>query len=345
MINQALIPTIRRHLLDWYDQTERHMPWRARGNTRPNPYYVWLSEIMLQQTTVATVTPYFEKFIRRWPTLADFAGASLEELRTAWQGLGYYSRARNMHRCAEVLQMNYGGNFPQTAEALLELPGVGPYTAAALASIAFDQAVVPVDGNVLRVMARLGKIKEPLPDAKGTLGQLAEQFAHSDRPGDFAQALMDLGATVCTPRKPKCGICPVQNECLAFKSGHPERLPLKAPKKLRPKQYTTAYIHINAQQHIALRRRPEKGLLAGLLEVPCSPWQSEPLDAVLVPAAMVRHVFTHIDLTIRVIRMSEEEKVPLECFWVPLKELDQYPLPTLTHKIIAAGLSLIARSL
>lgn len=340
MYNQAEIDAIRQSLLKWYDSFSRHLPWRVLEHETPDPYHIWLSEVMLQQTTVAIVIPYFEKFRKLWPTLNDFAEATLEELRVAWQGLGYYSRVRNMHRCAEKVIREYKGNFPGSVPELILLPGIGPYTAAAVAAIAFDKPVVPVDGNVMRVMARLFAEGKTLPASKILLSEYAGYFASSRRPGDFAQALMDLGATVCTPRNPHCTACPLQSYCLAYRQGSPESFPGKEIKRPRPVKYAEAYFFINEHQEIALRRRPEKGILAGLIEVPSSEWKVENPPANW-DSICVRHIFTHVDLRTDVLLMNLDiHSLPAECFWVKLDALDQYPLPTLTHKIIKAGLVL-----
>ncbi len=340
MTSQSKINHIRQALLKWYDIHSRHLPWRSRRRETPNPYHIWLSEIMLQQTTVATVIPYFEKFKRQWPGFEDFSEISLEDLRVAWQGLGYYSRARNMHRCAQIVVQDHKGVFPSNSTELLLLPGIGPYTAAAIAAIAFDEAIVPVDGNILRVVARLFAIEKPLPASKPDLSELAAYFASPERPGDFAQALMDLGATVCTPRKPSCLICPLQSDCLAYKNGQPERLPLKESKLPRPKKYAEVYFYMNENQEIALRRRPEQGLLGGFIEIPSSVWEIGELDHSQYKA-VVRHIFTHIDLSMGIIMMDARVHIPpSECFWVQIDDLAKYPLPTLTHKIIKAALGL-----
>lgn len=333
MLTQSSIHIIRDLLLQWYDQQCYALPWRSYAPDKPNPYTVWLSEIMLQQTTVTTVIPYYTKFKSLWPTLVDFSQASLEELRHAWQGLGYYSRVRNMHACAKRLVDDYQGHFPNSVDELLKLPGIGHYTAAAVAAIVYDEQIVPADGNVYRVMARLFAVIKPLPKAQTELQNYAAQFTSDNRPGDFAQALMDFGRTVCKPRAPLCEICPIQKYCQGYETGNPAQFPHRTVKTPRPKYYANAHIFINDRQEIALRYRPESGLLAGLIEVPTSEWlRNQPFiggsDTIII-----RHIFTHIDLSLRII-INPTMTVPEECFWEPIKSLSHLALPRLTSKII-----------
>jgi A/G-specific adenine glycosylase len=299
-------------LLDWYDAHARTLPWRAppTADRKTDPYFVWLSEVMLQQTTVPHATPYFLDFTRRWPTVADLAAARDEDVMAAWAGLGYYARARNLLTCARVVASLHGGVFPDTEAALRALPGVGAYTAAAVAAIAFGRATNVVDGNVERVMARVFRVETPLPAAKVELATLAATLVESRRPGDWAQALMDLGATVCRPRAPLCDRCPIQFACAAFVDGTPESYPRKAPKSDRPRRYGVAFVLRKGDQ-IALIRRPPKGLLGGMLALPTSDWGVSPMpDAQATAAAPVKaawrdvgaieHVFTHFSLSLRV---------------------------------------------
>lgn len=333
-------------LLAWYDRHGRDLPWRSKTGPAA-AYHVWLSEIMLQQTTVAAVGPYFEKFLAKWPRLADLAEASLDDVLTAWAGLGYYSRARNLHKCAGVVIAEYGGRFPETEAELLKLPGIGPYTAAAIAAIAFDRPANVVDGNVERVMARLGAFTEPLPEIKPKLKAFASDFVPTDRPGDYAQALMDLGATICTPRKPSCLLCPLEAFCEARKQGVAEQLPTKAKKVPRPVRRGAAFWLQRKDGAVLLRRRPPKGLLGGMMEVPSSEWIKDGAtdgEEVLSHAplklswqrqdGLVEHTFTHFHLQLSVYTAKTSRKVKAEGEWVALADLDDQALPTVMKKII-----------
>jgi A/G-specific adenine glycosylase len=306
---------LRSALLAWYDAQARDLAWRVspadrRAGVRSDPYRVWLSEVMLQQTTVPHATPYFLSFTQRWPTVSDLAAVEDGDLMAAWAGLGYYARARNLLACARAVAHDHGGVFPDTEEALRALPGVGAYTAAAVAAIAFDRAANVVDGNVERVMSRLFAVETPLPDAKPELKALAGDLVNDDRPGDWAQALMDLGATVCKPKGPLCDRCPISAWCAAYRGGAPETYPRKTKKADRPRRYGVAYV-LTRGEELALVRRPPKGLLGGMLGLPTSEWRAEPYDdaeavaAAPVAAAWrdlgaVEHVFTHFSLTLRV---------------------------------------------
>ncbi|WP_292260452.1 A/G-specific adenine glycosylase [Brevundimonas sp.] len=303
------IPALRAALLDWYDAQARALPWRAPPGSgrRTDPYRVWLSEVMLQQTTVPHAAPYFHAFTGRWPTVADLAGADDADVMAAWAGLGYYARARNMLKAARAVAADHGGVFPDTEVGLLALPGVGAYTAAAVAAIAFDRPANVVDGNVGRVMARLFAVETPLPKARPELRRLAGSLVADDRPGDWAQALMDLGATLCRPRSPLCGQCPVSAFCQARRTGDPARYPLKTPKADRPRRQGVAWVVIDTQGRVGLVRRPERGLLGGMLGLPTSDWSAAPaetrppLAADWRAAGSVEHVFTHFALTLDVL--------------------------------------------
>jgi len=306
---------LRSALLAWYDRQARTLAWRVgpadrQDGVRSDPYRVWLSEVMLQQTTVPHATPYFLSFTARWPTVSDLAAAPDGELMGAWAGLGYYARARNLLACARAVASDHGGVFPDTEEGLRALPGVGAYTAAAVAAIAFDRPANVVDGNVERVMARLNAVETPLPEAKPQLKALAGDLVTAERPGDWAQALMDLGATVCRPRSPLCDICPVSAWCEGLRSGAPETYPRKSRKADRPRRFGVAWL-LTRGDEVALVRRPPKGLLGGMLGLPTSDWRSTPwsdeeaLAVAPVAAAwrdrgVVEHVFTHFSLTLRV---------------------------------------------
>jgi len=303
---------LRKSLLNWYDRNGRELPWRVRGG-RAEPYRVWLSEVMLQQTTVAAVGPYFAKFLKRWPDVGALAAAPRDEVLEAWAGLGYYSRARNLHAAAQVLARN---GFPRDEAGWRKLPGVGAYTAAAIAAIAFDEATNVVDGNVERVIARLRAVETPLPDAKGELRALAGELVAGDRPGDWAQALMDLGATVCTPKAPKCLLCPWREACAAFATGAPESYPRRAAKMARPERFGVAF-RAERNGAIWLVRRPDKGLLGGMAGLPTTEWRGQawsraealkraPAKGKWKHVGAVRHVFTHFALTLDVYAASGE---------------------------------------
>ncbi|MSP82727.1 MAG: A/G-specific adenine glycosylase [Alphaproteobacteria bacterium] len=299
-------------LLAWYDGARRVLPWRAAPGESPDPYRVWLSEIMLQQTTVAAVIPFFERFIRRWPRLDDLANANLDDVLAAWAGLGYYARARRLHACAGAIIGEHGGRFPRDVAGLRTLPGIGAYTAAAIAAIAFEVPVVPLDGNIERVLARIHAVTAPLPRAKPELRRRAAALVPSHRAGDVAQALMDLGAMVCTPRAPDCPCCPWQRNCRANALGIVGRLPTPAPKSIRPHRHGVAFWLERADGAVLLQRRPLEGLLGGMLEVPSTPWREDRWTGTEArrhgPAAVtwhplpgtVEHMFTHFRLTLSV---------------------------------------------
>jgi A/G-specific adenine glycosylase len=302
------VVALRRALLAWYDREARALPWRASpGSSPPDPYPVLVSEVMLQQTTVAAVIPYFERFLKRFPTLESLAAASQQEVLQHWAGLGYYSRGRHLHAAAQAIVAD---GWPQDERALRALPGVGVYTAAALAAIAFNQPATAVDGNVERVVARLCAVTDPLPGAKPALGALARRLAAFERPGDFAQALMDLGAVVCTPRAPKCGLCPWAGSCEGLRLGVAEALPRKAMKPERARRFGAAFALFRGDQ-VYVVRRPQKGLLAGMRGLPTTEWRlvpwiaaealaAAPVAVAYADAGEVRHVFTHFPLALRV---------------------------------------------
>ena len=341
-------PKMAETLLAWYDRHRRSLPWRAKAGQVADPYHVWLSEIMLQQTTVPAVKPYYETFLRRWPTVRELAEAPLNDILAAWAGLGYYARARNLHKCAGMVTERHGGRFPDDVEALRELPGIGRYTAAA---IAFDRPATIVDGNVERVISRLHRIATPLPKAKEEIWALAEKLTPSERPGDYAQAIMDLGATLCTPQKPACSLCPWQAACAAFKAGDQESYPRKAPKAERPQRYGAAFWIINDKGEVALRRRPPSGLLGGMLEVPGTEWGDKALgDAAALRKApfpaewrwcdgMVRHVFTHFALQLRVACTAVRGRPLKDAEWVPIDRLGTVALPSVMQKVAKLALA------
>lgn len=337
----AAVSALRDTLLDWYDDHRRDLPWRARaGAPQPDPYRVWLSEVMLQQTTTPHAAPYFAAFTGRWPAVRDLAAAPDAEVMAAWAGLGYYARARNLLACARAVANDHGGVFPDTEAALRALPGVGAYTAAAVAAIAFDRAANVVDGNVERVMSRLFAVETPLPLAKPELARLAGTLVTEDRPGDWAQALMDLGATVCRPGRPLCEACPLTGFCAAYAGGAPETYPRKTPKAERPRRQGVAWVIRDGQGRVALVQRPPKGLLGGMLGLPTSDWTvggseaDPPFRADWQAAGAVEHVFTHFALTLTVLT------APGEGDYVWLEEAEALKsLPTVFRKALERGLA------
>lgn len=318
-------------LLTWYDRAARVLPWRiAPGNDdRPDPYRVWLAEVMLQQTTVAAVAGYFARFTERWPTVADLAAAEDADVMAAWAGLGYYARARNLLACARAVVAHHGGRFPDTEAALRALPGIGDYTAASVAAIAFGRPAIVVDANVERVVARHRLIETPLPSAKRAVRAALASLVPAGRPGDFAQALMDLGATVCTPRNPACAACPLMADCRACGRSDIERLPVKAPKKAKPHRHGLAH-WIEREGRIWLVRRPDKGMLGGMRALPGGDWtDARPTESSI---AEVDHGFTHFDLTLRLV-LRESPDAAAEGEWWPISALDAAGLPTLYRKL------------
>ena len=335
-------------LLAWYDRHARVLPWRARNGERPDPYAVWLSEIMLQQTTVATVKSYYEAFLGKWPRVEDLAAAPVEEVMKAWAGLGYYSRARNLHACAIAVARDHGGRFPDTEEGLRALPGIGPYTAAAIAAIAFGRRAVVVDGNIERVVTRLRTIRTPMPAAKPEIRAATDAITPARRAGDFAQALMDLGATICSPKRPACALCPWNDVCVANAQGRQEEFPHKAAKKEGKLRRGAAFVAVRDDGFILLRTRPDKGLLAQMTEVPGTAW-SHDFDLADAGAAaplkagwrrlpgVVEHTFTHfpLELTVFVARVPKSRKAPKEMRWSAVKHVHDEALPTVMRKVLA----------
>ncbi|MGV6839855.1 MAG: A/G-specific adenine glycosylase [Planktomarina sp.] len=332
-------------LLEWYDENARTMPWRIGPKARqagqmPDPYHVWLSEIMLQQTTVAAVKAYFEKFIQTWPTVADLAAANDADVMAAWAGLGYYARARNLLKCARVIAHERQGKFPQDRADLQALPGVGPYTSAAVGSIAFDRPYTVVDGNVERVVARLFAVETPLPPAKAELTALAEQLTPNRRPGDYAQAVMDLGATICTPKSPACGICPLMDMCAARRGGIASELPRKLPKQTKPIRYGIAYVITREDGAVFLERRPQKGLLGGMLGFPGTDWTEGAVpegQVENVSPVEVRHTFTHFHLRLKVV--VGDDPGDMDGQFIPRPNFRPSDLPTIMRKVWDAAQS------
>lgn len=325
-------------LLVWYDAHARDLPWRL---TTPDPYKTWLSEIMLQQTTVAAVKEYYLNFIKLWPTVHDLAAAETEDVMKAWAGLGYYARARNLHACAKIVSAQLNGVFPNTVAKLQELPGVGAYTSAAVAAIAFDVPAAAIDGNVERVISRYFAIEQPLPASKPIIRTETEKLVPHKRSGDFAQALMDLGATICTPKSPSCGQCPLTQECSARIRGMAEALPLKAKKQKIPTRFGHIYWMENAKGQVLIRTRANKGLLGGMTEFPSSDWLrgraqefEPPFDCEWWQAKKtVEHTFTHFHLELIVWRAKINSEV-LGCRFVDVNSLHGEALPTLMRKVV-----------
>ncbi|MCA6103078.1 A/G-specific adenine glycosylase [Bradyrhizobium australafricanum] len=342
-------------LLAWYDRHRRTLPWRAVAGERADPYRVWLSEIMLQQTTVRAVGPYFEKFVSRWPDVTALGRASLDDVLRMWAGLGYYSRARNLHACAVTVMGDHGGVFPDTEDGLRALPGIGPYTAAAIAAIAFDRRTMPVDGNIERVVSRLYVIEEALPQAKPLIKEMAATLLGPSRAGDSAQALMDLGATICTPKKPACALCPLNDDCAARTRGDQETFPRKAPKKSGNLRRGAAFV-VTRGAELLVRSRLEKGLLGGMTEVPGSQWLAGQEDAAALAqapelkgvtrwhrkAGVVTHVFTHfpLELVVYTASVPPRSRAPDGMRWVPVTTLDGEAFPNVMRKVVAHGLDL-----
>jgi A/G-specific adenine glycosylase len=332
-------------LLAWYDTHARVLPWRARPGETADPYRVWLSEIMLQQTTVQVVKAYFEKFVGLWPRVEALAAAPLDDVLKAWAGLGYYARARNLHACAKEVVARFGGRFPESEADLRTLPGIGPYTAGAIAAIAFGGRHAAVDGNVERVISRLYAIETPLPDSKPEIRERAQALVPEQRAGDFAQAMMDLGATICTPKSPNCLICPWAEECRGRISGLAPTLPRKRPKKPVPTRRGTAFWIERADGAVLLRRRPEKGLLGGMMEVPSTPWGETPEGEPPLRATWkalpgrVEHTFTHFHLELdiwRAVTIADGEMLEDGDYrWTPREDLPGEALPTVMRKVVA----------
>lgn len=337
---------MRAGLLAWYDKEGRTLPWRIRPEDRragkvADPYAVWLSEIMLQQTTVPHGTPYWHKFLERFPTVTDLANADRETVLSMWAGLGYYARARNLHKCAQIVRDDFAGEFPKTEAELLKLPGIGPYTAATIAAICFDEATNIVDGNVERVISRIFKVEEPLPEARKPLRLLAGTLADPKRAGDYGQAVMDLGATICTPRSPKCSVCPWDMFCLAEENGAPEVYPRKAAKKPKPVRYGAAFVALHNGE-VLLETRPDKGLLGGMAGLPGSEWSDTPPVSPLKSAPFkgdwtkskgdVKHVFTHFELRLEVYKAEFETRPDSNYAWADDYLLEG--LPTVFKKAL-----------
>lgn len=338
-------------LLDWYDRNRRDLPWRAKSSERADPYRVWLSEIMLQQTRVETVARYFDGFLKRFPTVHRLAAAKLGDVLKTWAGLGYYARARNLHACARAVVREHGGRFPDNEEALRKLPGIGAYTAAAIVAIAFGKKATPVDGNIERVIARLFAVETPLPVAKPELQRLAATLTPARRAGDFAQAMMDLGSMICTPKNPSCLLCPWNGDCVALQTGNPGTFPRRIPKTEGKLRRGAAFCVFRTDGTILLRKRPPSGLLGGMTEVPTTDWSADFEERRVLGDAplklkwyrlpgIVRHVFTHfpLELTVYVAEVGKSVRAPKRARFAKLRTLEGEALPSLMRKVIAHGL-------
>ncbi len=337
-------------LLAWYDIHRRELPWRTRRGETPDPYRIWLSEIMLQQTTVQAVAPFYREFLKRWPTVGRLAAASLEDVLAAWAGLGYYARARNLHKAAQLVTRELGGKFPKTFEGLRELPGVGEYTAGAIAAIAFDFPYAAMDANAERVVARFAAIKEPLPKSKPAMRAALQAQVPQKRAGDFAQAMMDLGSTICTPKRPACGNCPWMEGCKARMAGIQELLPAKGKERERPLRRGAAFVVRDANGAVLLQKRPERGLLGGMFQPPLGPWTGKfptAKEALLQApfradwrkrAGIVRHGFTHFALEIEVYSADVAKRPKANGRWIEADNLPTCALPTVMRKILTHAL-------
>jgi A/G-specific adenine glycosylase len=346
-------PNVAAAILAWYDRERRELPWRAAPGETADAYRVWLSEIMLQQTTVKAVLPRYAAFLRQWPSVKALAAAELGQVLAAWAGLGYYARARNLHACARAVMAEHGGRFPESEAELRKLPGIGDYTAAAIAAIAFGKRATPVDGNIERVVARLFVVTAPLPEAKPEIRALAGTLTPGKRAGDFAQAMMDLGATICTPRRPACALCPLRPGCRGFVEGLADVLPYREEKRERLTRRGAAFVALRSDGAVLLRKRPLEGLLGGMLETPSSPWEeARPNGKSLSHYAplragwrklpgLVEHSFTHFHLELSVYRADvgrdakpKRASEPASCGFVARRDLARAALPSVMRKVL-----------
>ena len=336
-------------ILRWYKNHKRDLPWRKH---QKNPYYVWLSEMMLQQTTVTTVLPYFEKFITKWPTIDRLAQSTQDDVLAAWAGLGYYARARNLHKCAQTITSDYQGHFPQNYDELKKLPGIGPYSAAAIAAIAFGSSDVVIDGNIERIMCRVGVIETPIVQSKSVIREMASALTPQNNNGDYIQALMDISAQICRPKNPKCLICPIRKHCQALSNNRTDELPKKLPKKNKPYKYATIY-WVEKNGKIMMRKRPEKGLLGGMIEFPSTSWtdkkpsQNEwkkqaPCEADwTLHKKTIKHSFTHFDIELQIVTAQNFQKIKAQEFeaqWFEANHIYDLALPTIMRKVADAKL-------
>ena len=350
--------TIVNQLLAWYDRERRDLPWRTKPGRIPDPYHIWLSEVMLQQTTVSVVRPYFYAFITRWPTVTDLAKASLENVLAAWAGLGYYARARNLHQCAQKIVSMGDGTFPADEKALQRLPGIGTYTAAAITTIAFGRRAVAIDGNIERVIARLFAVTDLLPAARPRIRALADVLMPEERCGDFIQAVMDLGAMICTSRQPICLLCPLHHKCAGFQQGLAATVPARTRRALRPVRHGVAFFILRKDGAVLLRQRSQEGLLGGMMEIPSTPWRDDswtleeaitataPLSLTwrLLPGT-VHHVFTHFRLNMTIVMGKAGFNPTVHGVWSALDRMDDLALPSVMRKILVHAVRFGMRSL
>ena len=338
--------------LNWYDKNARRLPWRVspqdgKNGVMPNPYHVWLSEVMLQQTTVAAVKSYFKKFLTLWPELEDLAAAEEDDVMRAWAGLGYYSRARNLKACGDIVVENFGGEFPRTQQELIMLPGIGEYTSAAIAAIAFGEKTQVVDANIERVVARYSANPTPLPRLKTDCRELMGMVTPAKRPGDFVQAMMDLGATICTPKNPKCPACPFREDCLSYNDKTALNFPVKAPKKTKPSRKGAVFVIERSDGAIWLEKRGGKGMLAGMAGLPTTGWGVSQNGEVGENSVLfagkwrfrgtIRHSFTHFHLELEVWHIHSQ-KCPKSGWWSQRKKISQEALPTVMKKAVSVVL-------
>ena len=328
--------TVTEKLSKWYEKNARNLPWRVKGKAHPNPYEVWISEIMLQQTTVKTVLPYFKRFLERFPTITDLANAPIEDVLLLWQGLGYYTRARKLHECAQVVMNKHNGHFPSDRKELMKLPGIGSYTSAAIASFGFNLPEAVVDGNVIRVLTRLKGWEAPVATIMDQINAFAEELTQaSSCPADHASAMMDLGAGICTPRSPLCTFCPLHYDCIAYKTGKTESIPNISKLKKEIKKGYVFWIENNCAQ-VLIRKRTEKGLLSGLTELPWNTDESFPFPADWhMTRKTVKHIFTHFDLTLTIVK-AQLHSLPegFDGFFTAPENFKNYPFSTLMQKVI-----------
>ena len=343
--HQKPVNEFRTCMLDWYQEHARVLPWRAKFGEFPDPYHEWLSEIMLQQTVVKAVIKYFDRFITLWPSVNDLAEASQEDVMREWAGLGYYARARNLHKCAKIISDEYDGHFPRSEEELLKLPGIGPYTAAAISSIAYGNPSTVMDGNIERVMVRVFAHKQPIKETKKDVYGYAKYFSDGciDYPGEYAQALMDLGATICTPMSPKCMLCPISDFCSSYKQGLQDKIPVKKVKQAKPTRYGTVYFIENEKGELLSETRPEKGLFAGMRALPGTSWQEDKqVIANTIKNFQINHTFTHFHLILKgkVLKNKEFDYINKDCFWFDPSDYDKIGLPSLYKKAVKQYINL-----